>query len=83
MVLSAHNPSVPVYVADCRTVDVDGETAAANARLIAAAPDLFAFIQELRAEYAAYLADDSQQYPDRLLSHCSLAEEIVAKATGR
>lgn len=42
-----------VMVADCRTVDVDLPTATANARLIAAAPELLRIATKIMASYDA------------------------------
>jgi hypothetical protein len=72
---------------DCRVAAIAygpaDERRAANARLIAAAPELLAACEKLIAAHEAYMDDDSQAYPHAVLE--ILGDELdtaVAKAKG-
>lgn len=73
----------PVLVATCfgenRADDINMNDAAANARLIAAAPDLLAACQ-LLADWDASPNDDNDV--ERLSNAASAARAAIAKATG-
>lgn len=76
------------YAAVCRMTDEDLRNrgpASANARLIAAAPELLAALQETR-EYLDGFIDvvdgpNGQPLPNRAMSLCQEIDEAIAKAT--
>lgn len=61
----------------------DPAVAEANARLIIAAPEMLAFIEEVKEEYDKYLDDDSEVYPYGLLDVISRRiDGLLNKAKG-
>lgn len=69
------------YVADVRSMDSNGDdNSEANARLIAAAPDLLAALEAL-TESAAVVAEQ-QRMAGKLRLDCAAARAAIARAKG-
>ena len=64
-----------------KTRGVKYENAEANARLIAAAPELLDALQKLRAAAPLFWDDDNAEI-GQLDSACAVADAAIAKATG-
>jgi hypothetical protein len=66
-------------VADCRTVDVDADTAEANARLMSAAADLLAACKEALKANSVLCYDDAYAVAERMACR-DLLVRAIAKA---
>ena len=80
MATNQNSPSELICVADCRTVDVTTDEALANARLIAAAPDLLAACKVMVAKCAGHMPDP--RYPAWHKDCCEVARAAITKAEG-
>ena len=77
------DPAHPSYIAPVCFLDDDWspEIVAANARLIAAAPELLAVLRSIEAK-ADYGKDNPRRQTDILFDILELARDAIEKATG-